>query len=343
MIVGNWVRRDEMEFLSALALGVVSSLHCLSMCGNLLFTSSLFQSSKLSSATRQVLYQSGRLFSYVLTGALLAIFFDSFKLETIRQYAMLFLSAVLLLISLRTLGFTLNTKFTPFRFIETLQRPILKKVIKLRKMGGSSALIILGLLNGFMPCTPLQAAQLYAASTANPIKGSFVMFAFWLGTLPLLASAGLLLGKASARFQKKIKIAAGMIMLFMALLVLDRSLVVLGSNLSLTRQMQYIEQIFASREKPASGVNNKHTYEIKIRNAAYNPYKLTVPSGKQIELVIDRQENIRCSDEFLIPELNLRVRLLPYNKTKITLPPLEPGIYRITCQMYMMEGYLIVK
>ena len=67
-----------------------------------------------------------------------------------------------------------------------------KKVNK--KTAGSKSPLIIGLLTGFMPCGPLQAAQLYALSTGNPITGAISMFLFCLGTIPLLFGIGAFAG-----------------------------------------------------------------------------------------------------------------------------------------------------
>ena len=40
-----------------------------------------------------------------------------------------------------------------------------------------------GLLNGLMPCGPLQAMQIYALSTGDPVKGALSMMIFSLGTV----------------------------------------------------------------------------------------------------------------------------------------------------------------
>jgi len=50
--------------------------------------------------------------------------------------------------------------------------------------------LLVGLLNGFMPCGPLQAMQLYALGTGSFIAGATSMFMFSLGTVPLMFGLG---------------------------------------------------------------------------------------------------------------------------------------------------------
>jgi sulfite exporter TauE/SafE len=51
-----------------------------------------------------------------------------------------------------------------------------------KKKDGKGPLYV-GLLNGLMPCGPLQAMQLYALSTGDPVKGALSMLVFSLGTV----------------------------------------------------------------------------------------------------------------------------------------------------------------
>ncbi len=47
-----------------------------------------------------------------------------------------------------------------------------------------------GLLNGLMPCGPLQTMQLYALGTGSALAGALSMFIFSAGTVPLMLVFG---------------------------------------------------------------------------------------------------------------------------------------------------------
>ena len=72
---------------------------------------------------------------------------------------------------------------------------------------------MVGLLNGLMPCGPLQAMQLYALSTGNPAAGALSMFLFGVGTTPLLFGIGalssLLSGAGRGRLLRQRVLKAG--------------------------------------------------------------------------------------------------------------------------------------
>jgi hypothetical protein len=67
----------------------------------------------------------------------------------------------------------------------------------------SKSPLIVGLLNGFMPCGPLQAMQIYALSTGSALAGALAMFLFAAGTLPLMFSLGALSSALGKRFTGK--------------------------------------------------------------------------------------------------------------------------------------------
>jgi len=60
-----------------------------------------------------------------------------------------------------------------------------------------------GLLNGFMPCGPLQAMQLYALGTGSFIAGATSMFMFSLGTVPLMFGLGAISSIAGGKLRKR--------------------------------------------------------------------------------------------------------------------------------------------
>jgi hypothetical protein len=74
------------------------------------------------------------------------------------------------------------------------------------KIEGKGPLVI-GFLNGFLPCGPLQAMQLYALSTGSPVSGGISMFLFCLGTIPLMfllgATGSILSGLKGKSFSRK--------------------------------------------------------------------------------------------------------------------------------------------
>ena len=63
---------------------------------------------------------------------------------------------------------------------------------KIYSNNGKHGPFYIGLLNGLMPCGPLQAMQIYALGTGSFVMGAASMFFFSVGTVPLMFGFGVL-------------------------------------------------------------------------------------------------------------------------------------------------------
>jgi sulfite exporter TauE/SafE len=72
--------------------------------------------------------------------------------------------------------------------------------------------LIAGYMTAFLPCGWLYTFAALAAATGSASRGAVVLFAFWLGTLPIMAVTPLLFGHFLETVQRKSpKIAAALI------------------------------------------------------------------------------------------------------------------------------------
>ena len=81
---------------------------------------------------------------------------------------------------------------------------------------------VVGLLNGFMPCGPLQSIQLVALATGNPFTGGLSMFAFSLGTVPLMLGLGSLVSVLGKRFTEKMMTGGAVLVTVMGLAMVSQ-------------------------------------------------------------------------------------------------------------------------
>lgn len=331
-----------MDILVVFLLGLTSGFHCLFMCGNVVFGYFLKTDNKTVKANSVFLYNSGRLISYAFVGASLGLLGKTINLTAIQPYALLFTSIILILIAIRQADIGFFKKTSAQSILDKAYQKLFTRYFSYGKSKKPGAPLLLGLLTGFMPCTPLQAAQVYAITSANPLKGSLIMLSFGLGNLPFLLISGFIATKASSFLKAKLKYAIAAIMLILGIGMLNRALLSFGSNLTLSTGLKYFSEKIKNSGDPED-VKYKDAYILKIENVSYIPSTLVVPAGKKIRIVVERNESIPCSNELLIPELKVRKTLKPFGKTVLELPPLKPGIYRLTCQMFMMEGYIYAK
>ncbi|GMO66401.1 MAG: sulfite exporter TauE/SafE family protein [Treponemataceae bacterium] len=181
-------------------IGLITSLHCIAMCGGINLSQCIGTgepckpeknvSGKLASP---ILYNAGRVISYTLVGALVGALGGALSVTPEMQGGIQIAAGVFMLVmGLNMLGLFPSLR----RFMPRLPKVITQKIDSSR-MRSSSPLIV-GLLNGLMPCGPLQAMQLYALGTGSPATGALSMFIFSLGTVPLMfaiGAAGSLLSK----------------------------------------------------------------------------------------------------------------------------------------------------
>jgi sulfite exporter TauE/SafE/copper chaperone CopZ len=206
-------------YAALLVLGLVTSIHCLAMCGGInLSQCARGQRAQRGGATLQatiwkpaVLYNGGRVVSYTLTGGIVGALGSVVSFSgTMRGVVQLIAGVFMLVMGVNMLGiFPKLRRFTP-----RLPRALAARIDTLRQRGTGPAAaaaagpLAVGLLNGLMPCGPLQAMQLYALATGSPAKGALAMLVFGLGTFPLTAFFGAASSFLTGRFTKRLMTAA---------------------------------------------------------------------------------------------------------------------------------------
>ena len=88
--------------------------------------------------------------------------------------------------------------------------------------------IAFGLLTGLMPCAPLQAAELAAASSGNPIYGALTMLAFGLGTMPLLFTFGTASSLIPVDWKRRLTFVLAFVVMGLGLIFLNRTAMLVG-------------------------------------------------------------------------------------------------------------------
>lgn len=175
---------------TGLMIGLVGSLHCIGMCGPIAVALPLGNRSFGDRFWGGLLYNLGRTATYGAMGAVFGLLGKGIEMAGFQQWASILLGVVMIL-----------SVFFPFLFKDqfSAQTPgsgiTQKLVTKLRKMFGDhskSNLLIIGLLNGLLPCGLVYVAIAGAINTNDVVAGVFFMIAFGLGTIPMLLSVSLL-------------------------------------------------------------------------------------------------------------------------------------------------------
>lgn len=169
-------------FWSAFVLGIVSSLHCLGMCGPLqgAFTSSLISKKKYSLLS---LFHLSRIFTYAILGLAIGLFGQAAALQDWQQKTSL-LSGLLLLFAFLLFYFSKLDQRLFKLFFPYIQR--LRSRLEQNKKSKYAYFIGTGTLNGLLPCAMVYLALFPAMGMEQPLFSFFYMMIFGAGTIPLL-------------------------------------------------------------------------------------------------------------------------------------------------------------
>ncbi|MDR3086235.1 MAG: sulfite exporter TauE/SafE family protein [Christensenellaceae bacterium] len=197
---------SQMGFFMLVLIGLTTSLHCVAMCGGIHLSQSLPSDAQKASFLPGLWVNLGRVLSYTAVGFLLGGVGALFRGGAGSPLPAAAQGALKIIAGLFMAGMGLNMLGV---------FPWLRRLI-LRLPGGFSGRrghpFVAGLLNGLMPCGPLQSMQIVALASGSPLLGALSMLAFGLGTLPLMLGLGAAVALLGRRFKRAVSaIGAGLV------------------------------------------------------------------------------------------------------------------------------------
>ena len=171
-------------FGAAFLAGLVTSPHCLGMCGGILLGTGV---NRRSPAIAALAYNSGRVLAYTGVGAVFG------AMGAVITYSMSIKSMVFTLagIAVAWMGLHLWGLLPGLGALLAVQGSACRlPQIKRERFAGKP--LVIGLLTGLMPCGSLYALWLHAVSGGSAAYGAESMLAFALGTVPLMLAFGAL-------------------------------------------------------------------------------------------------------------------------------------------------------
>lgn len=134
-----------------------------------------------------LIYQAGRLSTYIILGALLGSFGMGLRLWNAQSALAIF--SGLLLVLFAVMKWDPGKMLARWPAYARFQFGLRSKMAAFIGKRGLSAQFALGTCNGLVPCGLVYLAVIGAANTGSPLTGSAFMLAFGLGTLPLLGTS----------------------------------------------------------------------------------------------------------------------------------------------------------
>ena len=221
---------------SAFIFGLISSLHCIGMCGPIAMMLPVERNNPSKKATQIFTYHLGRLSAYGTIGFIFGLLGKGFFLAGIQQQLSIFIGVAMICIVLIP-----EKIFAKYNF----SKPVFKLISKIKTTLGSQfknksykSLFTIGLLNGFLPCGMVYVALFGAIAMQSPTLGVLYMVLFGLGTVPMMSSVIYLNSFLSVPIRNKIQKAIPYVAICIGILFILRGLglgipYVSPSNLSL--------------------------------------------------------------------------------------------------------------
>lgn len=319
-------------------IGILAGFHCIGMCGGLVITYTARHQAKEENKKKisfipHFQYNFGRMISYVVIGGILGGFGSFFGINPLFTGIITITAGILMVL----MGLSL---FTNFKWLEKvkLRTPsfIARFLYNQKHSKKPKGPFIIGLLNGFMPCGPLQAMQLYALASGSISKGALSMGFYALGTIPMMFGFGSFLSFISKDRIKQIMKFSGLIVVILGVFMFNRGLTTFGYKIS------FITSLTNNEESVDVGDNEGfQVAEMEVSYKGYTPNVLYVKKGIPVRWVINVTQMSGCINEIIMPEYGIRKKL-KYGENIIEFTPKEVGEVKFSCWMKMVWGKFIV-
>lgn len=171
---------------SALIFGLISSFHCVGMCGPIAMMLPVDRNNEAKKITQIITYHIGKLTAYGILGLVFGLLGRSFYLAGMQQQLSIIVGVLMIVVALVP-----EKIFAKYNF----SKPIYKIITKVKSNLGQQfknksykSLFTIGLLNGFLPCGMVYVAIFGAIAMQSVSLGVLYMILFGIGTIPMLTA-----------------------------------------------------------------------------------------------------------------------------------------------------------
>ncbi|MBI5020417.1 MAG: sulfite exporter TauE/SafE family protein [Ignavibacteriales bacterium] len=211
-----------MVVITGFIFGILGGLHCIGMCGPIVLALPVGEQSAFRFASGRALYHFGRVISYAVMGAAVGLLGARLLLPILQQNLSIIVGALLILTVL------FPKIIRSVNFLSKVFDPVTQKITSIiGKMLESNALVsmlILGVMNGFLPCGFVYMAISTAAVTGGSLAGMLFMVGFGLGTVPAMLAVSFFPKLISANLRLKIAKILPAFQVIIGLLLIIRGL-----------------------------------------------------------------------------------------------------------------------
>jgi sulfite exporter TauE/SafE len=179
-----------MDLLSGFVVGILGSFHCMAMCGPIAIAIPAAHTAGMAYVAGRILYNSGRTMTYVLLGALMGSIGGLFALAGMQRAVSIAVGcSMILALLLPPVGRLFSSRWSFLSSLHTVFRARLGTLLRRRSL---MSLLLIGVVNGFLPCGFLYIALAGAATLGDIPKGMAFLAGFGLGTFPVMLGISLI-------------------------------------------------------------------------------------------------------------------------------------------------------
>lgn len=170
-------------FISALALGAVSSFHCVGMCGAFAFSIPTQHMSDVKKVFAILLYNFGRVTTYAVLGLIFGLLGRQISLAGFQQWFSITAGIIILMIVIQSL---LKRPVFHLPGYNKASAFIVKLISRFVGKPSLGSIYLLGAANGLLPCGLVYMAITGALAAGTVSGATGFMAAYGLGTLPAM-------------------------------------------------------------------------------------------------------------------------------------------------------------
>jgi sulfite exporter TauE/SafE/copper chaperone CopZ len=324
-------------------IGLLAGFHCIGMCGGIVVAYSAPDLKRDSPEGKKkklfaphLQYNTGRLISYMVIGAILGGIGSFFGISPVFTGIVILVAGIFMIL----MGLSFVKDWSILEKIKLRTPQFIARFLYNQKHSKKrKGPFIVGLLNGFMPCGPLQAMQLYALASGGVVRGSTSMAVYALGTIPLMFGLGTAVSSIGQVHIRKIIKFSGALIIILGLFMANRGLANFGYGFN---RLGFRDNVAQKEFLVIGDVEEYQVIKMNLTYFGYKPNVLFIKEGIPVRWIINVKQMTGCTNAIMIESLGISKDLVYGENIIEFIPPKGVKEIKFSCWMRMVWGKFVV-